>query len=72
MLYKVDFEHHYANDEEWYFYHSVLVTSPSASEIMDFLKKKYPTGYIVIVNTEEFKSYIGDVIELQISGGACS
>lgn len=64
MIYIVRFEHHYNNNEEWYFEHEMLIKALYPSDIEKYLKTKYPDGYIRILFTSPFSFYEGDMIEI--------
>ena len=64
MFYIVKFEHHYNNDEEWYWECEVLIKALDSTMIKDYLKVKYPDGYIRIISISDFKFNDGDIIEI--------
>ena len=69
MFFIVKFEHHYNNDEEWYWEYKVLIKTLYQSSIEDYLKIKYPEGYIHITSIEEFHLNDGEIFDITPGSG---
>lgn len=70
MFFIVKFEYHYNNNEEWYWEHEVLIKTLYPSSIEDYLKAKYPNGYIKIISISNFDLKDGEVFDITSNYGA--
>jgi len=70
MFFIVNFEHHYNNDEEWYWDCKALIKTSDTSKIEACLKDKYPNGYIKIISISNFDLKDGEVFDITPNCGA--
>jgi len=70
MIYKIKFEHHYNNDEEWSIEHECLINAQSKEDIYCIIKNKYPTGYITYSSIEKFQLAENEILNITPSYGA--
>ena len=64
MFYQVKFEHHPTGDVKAFTIHECIVNAPSASHIVETIRKGFPEGYINILSFPEFNLIEGDIFEI--------
>ena len=64
MFYQVKFEHHPTGDAKTFIIHECIVNVPSASYIVETIRKGFPEGYISILSFPEFNLIEGDIFEI--------